>query len=104
MNKKRTFSVQKKLEILRKAEADGMVVTCRKHSIAHSLFYRCKHQFDSGGVDGLSPQYHRIDPEVRSLEKENERLKKIVARQALELEVKTELLKKNEQIQRRKRW
>ena len=48
MNKKRTFSVQKKLKILREAEADGMVVICRKHSIAHSLFYRWKHQFDSG--------------------------------------------------------
>ena len=101
--KKRTFTVERKLEILREAEADGMLVTCRKHSIAQSLFYRWKHQFDTGGVDGLSPQYHRIDPEVRGLEKENERLKKIVARQALELEVKTELIKKNEQIQKRKR-
>jgi len=40
--------------------------------------------------------YARIDPEKRALEEENERLKKIIARQALELEVKSELLKKRE--------
>jgi len=42
----------------------------------------------------LKPAYHRIDPEVRALEEENERLKRIIARQALEIEVKSELLKK----------
>lgn len=104
MSKRRSFTVAQKLEILREAETDGMLVTCRKHAIAQSLFYRWKRQFDTDGVDGLAPQYHRVDPEVRSLEKENERLKKIIARQALELEVKTELIKKNEQIQRRKKW
>ena len=41
-----------------------------------------------------------MDPEVRELEKENERLKKIVARQALELEVKNELLKKTQHLKR----
>ena len=46
----------------------------------------------------------RIDPEVKALEQENDRLKKIVAKQALELEVKSELLKKSNQIDRRKRW
>ena len=46
-------------------------------------------------MEGLKPAYHRVDPEVRALEEENERLKRIVARQALEIEVKSELLKKN---------
>jgi putative transposase len=35
-----------------------------------------------------------VDPQVRALEEENARLKKIIANQALELEFKTELLKK----------
>jgi hypothetical protein len=43
----------------------------------------------------LKAAYKRVDPELRTLEEENERLKRIVARQALELEVKTEPLKKN---------
>ena len=38
---------------------------------------------------------YRIDPELRALEEENERLKRIIARQALEIEFKSELLKKS---------
>lgn len=99
---RRKFSLDQKMAILREAEEFGMLVTCRKHSIAQSLYYTWKQKFDHNGMDGLSPAYHRVDPQVRALEKENERLKRIIAKQALELEVKSELLKKNEQIQKRK--
>ena len=101
---RRSFPAGKKLEILREAETHGMLATCRKYEIAQSLYYRWKAQFDRKGVDGLSGQYYRVDPEVRALEQENERLKKIIAKQALELEVKSELLKKNEQIEKRRKW
>ena len=37
-----------------------------------------------------------MDPKVRELEEENLRLKKIIAKQALEIEVKDELIKKGE--------
>ena len=89
------------MDILREAEQNGMLSTCRKYEIAQSLFYRWKGRFDKMGIDGLQGQYYRVDPAVRELEKENERLKKIIARQALELEVKTELLKKT--LQQKKR-
>jgi hypothetical protein len=46
------------------------------------------------GLKGLKDAYKRSDHEVLALQAENERLKRIVARQALELEVKSELLKK----------
>lgn len=88
------------MDILREAQQNGMIATCRKHGIAQSLYYRWKDQFDRDGMDGLQPQYHRADPGVRKLEKENERLKKIIARQALEIEVKSELLKKNSRTKR----
>jgi len=42
----------------------------------------------------LKDKHKKIDPELRELELENERLKRIIAKQALEIEVKTELLKK----------
>ena len=64
--------------------------------------------FFSGGstsltrvVQSLKPQYHKVDPELRALQEENARLKKIIGNQALELEFKTELLKKNEAYERR---
>jgi transposase-like protein len=102
MKKKRIFSVEQKMQILREAEEHGMLATCRKYEIAQSLYYRWKNQFDQKGIDGLQGQYYRVDPRVRELERENERLKKIIARQALELEVKSELLKKTQQLNRRR--
>ena len=101
MKKKRSFTVEQKMQILREADENGMLATCRKYEIAQSLYYRWKSQFDLKGIDGLSGQYYRVDPRVRELEKENERLKKIIARQALEIEVKSELLKKTQILKKR---
>jgi hypothetical protein len=50
--------------------------------------------FNAGGASLLKLQYHKIDPEVKALQEENARLKKIIGNQALKLEFKTELLKK----------
>lgn len=96
MGAKRKFTPEEKLQILREAEQQGLELTLRKHNLARSLYYRWKNTFDSQGIDGLQPKYHRIDPAVRNLEKENERLRKIIANMALEIEVKTELLKKTQ--------
>ena len=98
---RRSFSVEQKLQIIQEAEQNGATQTLRKHSISHSVFIRWKNQFNQGGVQSLKPQYHTIDPEVRALQDENARLKKIIGNQALELEFKTELLKKNEAYERR---
>ena len=49
----------------------------------------------------MKSRYYKLDPETKELRDENEKLKKIIARQALELEVKTELLKKTEQLRKR---
>jgi hypothetical protein len=46
-------------------------------------------------MPGLKAKYKTIDPAVRQLEHENERLKRIIAKQALEIEFKDELLKKS---------
>ena len=91
---KRTFSPEDRLSILQEATREGQTQTCRKYNIAPSLFARWKKKYLSQGVAGLKPAYKRVDPVLRELEEENDRLKKIIARQALELEVKTELLKK----------
>jgi hypothetical protein len=42
----------------------------------------------------LKDSYKKIDPQIRDLEVENERLKKIIAKQALQIEIQSELLKK----------
>ena len=98
---RRSFSVEQKLQIIQEADQNGVTQTLRKHNVSHSLFLRWKNQFNQGGVQSLQPKYHKTDPEVRALQDENTRLKKIIANQALELEFKTELLKKNEAYERR---
>ena len=95
---RRKFSVEQKLQIIQESEQIGITPTIRKYDLSPSLLLRWKHQFNSNGLAGLKPQYARIDPNVRALEEENARLKKIIANQALELEFKTELLKKTESV------
>lgn len=91
---RRKFTPEDRLSIVREAEREGRSETIRKYQVAPSLFDRWRRKYVSNGIEGLKSQYRRIDPQVRELEQENERLKRIIARQALELEVKTELLKK----------
>ena len=98
---RRSFSVEQKLQIIQEADQSGVTQTLRKHNLSHSVYLRWKRQFNQGGVKLLEPQYHKIDPELRALQDENARLKKIIGNQALELEFKTELLKKNEAYERR---
>jgi hypothetical protein len=67
--------------------------------VAQSLFHRWKKEFNQDGITCLQPKYHRIDQEVKKLQSENERLKRIIANQALELDFKNELLKKLLKVQ-----
>jgi transposase-like protein len=90
---RRKYSPEDRLSLLKEAEREGQSATCRKYNIAPSLLQRWKKKYLEKGVEGLRSSYHRVDPAVRMLEEENERLKRIVARQALEIEFKTELLK-----------
>jgi putative transposase len=93
---RRSFTVEQKLSIINESEQIGITQTLRKHNLSHSVFLRWKNQFNSGGVSSLKSQYHKIDPEIRALQEENARLKKIFGNQVLELEFKTELLKKSD--------
>lgn len=99
---RRSFTPEERLSLLQEAEREGFMETCRKHNLSPALLARWKNRYLMKGSEGLKPAYHRVDPEVRSLQEENERLKRIIAKQALELEVKTELLKKTP-IQPRKK-
>jgi transposase-like protein len=91
---RRTFSPEDRLSLIQEAEREGYMETCRKYNLSPTLLSRWKQKYQAKGAEGLKPAYKRVDPELRALEEENERLKRIIARQALELEVKTELLKK----------
>ena len=93
---RRQFSPEEKHSILQEAEREGHSETCRKYNLASSVLAYWKRKYLAKGRDGLKPGYKRIDPELRALEEENERLKRIIAKQAIELEFKTELIKNSQ--------
>ena len=93
---RRQFTPEEKYSILQESEREGITETARKYNLAHSVLNYWKKKYLLKGRDGLKPGYKKIDPQLRALEEENARLKNIVANQALELEFKTELLKKSD--------
>jgi transposase-like protein len=91
---RRKFTPEKRLSIIQEGQREGRAQTLRKYNISPSLYDKWRSKYLKDGLEGLKPRYKRVDPVVRDLQEENERLKRIIAKQALEIEVKTELLKK----------
>jgi putative transposase len=87
--KKKRFSEEQIVRILRQAEAANQTVeeVCKAQGIAEQTWYRWKKQFGQMKV----PEVRRL----RELEKENTRLKRIVAERDLEIDAMKEVLKAN---------
>ena len=83
------------MSILEEAERNGGAETCRKYNLSPTLLGKWKRNYlKTGSTNDRRRGRKPLDPEIQQLREENEKLKRIVAKQALELEVKTELLKK----------
>ena len=76
------------IQILQQAERgeESISTICRAHGIAETTFYRWRKQFGGMSV----PEAQRL----RELEKENARLKRLVAERDLEVDALKELLAK----------
>ena len=87
--KAKEFSEEQMVGILREAEKgeESIGQVCRRYGISDVTFFRWRRKF--GGVE--VPEMRRL----RELEKENARLKRILAERDLELDVVRELLSKN---------
>ena len=85
--KKSRFSEEQIIGVLKEADA-GMKVAdlCRKHGISDATFYNWRSRY--GGMDVSEAR------RLRQLEEENQRLKRLVADQALNLSVVKDLLGK----------
>jgi len=93
--KKRKFSKEDKLQIIKEASEQGVKNTLEKHGIYPATFYSWKKKFETMGEAGFR---HGMTPaqlkEIKRLEKENDTLKKLLAEKELEGRLKDEMLKK----------
>ena len=82
------FTDEQIVAILQQAEKGEKTITelCRQHNIAETTFYRWRNKF--GGMNASEAA------RVRDLEKENHRLKRLLAERDLEVDVLKELLSK----------
>jgi len=87
--KKKRFSEEQIVRILRQAETANQTVAevCKQQGIAEQTWYRWKKKFGQMNV----PNVRRL----RELEKENTRLKRIVAERDLEIDAMQEVLQGN---------
>jgi putative transposase len=83
-----TYSAEQILKILEQAEKGEQTVTaiCREYGIAEATFYRWRKAYA-----GLSVQEVQ---RLKELEKENARLKRLLAERVLEIDLLKELLGK----------
>ncbi len=85
---RKRYSEEQIIQILKEASADGAQVgeVLRRHGVAAKTYYRWRAKF--GGLEVSDAR------RLRQLEDENQRLKKLVAQQALDNQVLKELLGK----------
>lgn len=92
---RRYWKAEEKLALINEIKESGHVVeTCRKYSVDPSMFYRWKQAFDALGMDGLRSRTGSLEPGLRKLKKENDRLKRIIAEKELEVALLQEAYKK----------
>jgi transposase-like protein len=100
MKKRRTWTAEQKLSILKEAEQHGVTATIRKHSLYANTYYKWKQNYECEGIEGLKNHRRRIEPELRKLQKENQRLKQLLADKELAISIQSDLLKKTTRNQK----
>jgi transposase-like protein len=84
--KERRFSPQQKLQVLKEWEATSNgIEVAQKYQIHPQTLYRWKKALEQGAQLFLSGKRPRLDPRIRKLEKENQKLKEALALQTQEL-------------------
>lgn len=95
MSKKRTFTKQEKLAILKEASEQGVKQTLAKHGIYPATYYSWRKKFKEMGEIGLN---HGMNQQhlkrIRELEKENQQLKELVAEKELVVRMHEEVKKR----------
>ena len=91
MTERRKWKSEEKLAILKK---DAVIETCRKYSVDPSMYCKRKECYDTFGLEGLKSRSRRMEPGIRKLVKENQRLNTLLVEKELENALLSESLKK----------
>ena len=86
---KKRFSDEQIVTILREVDTQGKSIegTCKRHKVSVQTFYLWRRRFGSLQENEVK--------RLREMEKENARLKRLLEKRDLELDVVTEFLKKS---------
>lgn len=89
------FTKAEKMAILKEASETSVKTTLEKYALYPATFYYWKKKHDDQGVDGLDHSSVKEKlKKVKELEKENRKLKELLAQEKLESALKNDLLKK----------
>jgi len=84
--RRKRFTPQQKLSILREWEASGNgVEVAERHGIHPMTLYRWRKRLESGAAEFLKGARPRVDPRMRELEQENQKLRDTVTLLSQEL-------------------
>lgn len=103
--KKRSWSQEEKLKILKEVEKEGLQITLRKHGIYPATYYGWKKKLVLEGESGLSDtaQRQREHKYIKQLEDELYLAKQLLAEREMEIALQDELLKKKYPRARKKK-
>jgi putative transposase len=85
------FTEEQIIGILKEAEAGGVTLeVCRRHGVSANTFYRWRQKY--GGMDVSEAR------RLKDLERENKRLKQLLAEQVLDNQALKEMLKASKNL------
>lgn len=83
---RKRFTAQQKLAILREWEASGNgVEVAERHGVHPMTLYRWRKRLETGAAEFLKGTRPRVDPRMRELEQENQKLRDTVTLLSQEL-------------------
>lgn len=104
MMKKRKFTKEEKLKIIKEASENGVNETLEKYDIYRASYYGWKKKFELMGEEGFKHGMTlRQQKRIRQLEKENAVLKQLLAEKEMENKLKSDLLKKKHALEKKRK-